>query len=408
MNRHHIPMYVLGLLLSFTLSSVALFGCETLPEPDPEQTTKNRDGGSSTEHSTYQDTTSPSVQALPTSSFIYVHYPEKGKSIGHVYVYDKITKKSRRITDLDNTTRSPRITLSPDRKWFALVAFFRPNAVDIAQKIAIPSIWLVRIDGKVFKRITEPLINGDLKRGKCQLHSECPVTKYCNTSSGTCQREGFSMGLGKASWSHDKKTLWTSFSQHWSEGGRIAGGVVPASVPVAGGVVALQAVTSGCQQVSNTSADPTSPRLIANHSVCLSGAPGLHSYPFPPKKGTKLFSEPNISTPIGDIAWLSDGSGILFLANSSWDTNGDKKPDINGIGIAGYQFSTKTITAILPPLKTHLSYTGLSPSPDNKQIALCVNNSQTGTSDLYMLDTLDKKTPFKQITQDGKSCNPSW
>jgi Tol biopolymer transport system component len=347
------------------------------------------------------------VTALPATTFLYVHYP-KGDEVGHIYAYDIATKQSRLITELDNTTKTPRVAISPDRKWFALVAFFRPNDTDLKQGIPIPSIWVVSVDGKQFRRVTEPLLNTNASGASCSADAQCPATGFCNTTLGKCSLRNYSMYLGVPSWSADGKTIWTTLSQFWNEGTRLTGGGVPASVAASGGVLEPHVVNSGCAQVTHVAAHPKASQLAAIHSVCSSGKPGLHSYAVPPKEGTQMFFDASVEVSLGKLAWLPDGSGILFLANTGWDLNGDQKPDVNGIGVAGYDIGKKQLSAIIPPLKTGLSLTGMTLSPDGKKLVVCVFDSSNSTNSLYMLDSDDQQNPFKPIVEDGKSCEPAW
>lgn len=364
-------------------------------------------GGGSNNGNSNNGTTLP-VEPLETTKFLYIHYPNAGDGVGHVYVYDTTTKQSSLVTDLDKTTKAPQISLSPDRKWFAMRAVFRPNETDLKQGISIPSLWVVSVDGKQFKRVTEPILNSNLQGAACTIDSQCPSTGHCNTSLGKCGLRNYSIGLGTPRWSNDGKTLWTNMSTYWSEGTRITGGSVLASVPVSGGVLDLHNGSSGCQQVTHVTVHPKEDKLIANHTVCTSGKEGLHEYAIPPKDGTQLFANPNLSAALGTLLYVPNGSGVIFLANTAWDLDNDQKPDTQGIGVAGYDFKEKTFGALLPPLKQGLAYQDMTMSPDSSKLVVCIYDSNANTNNLYQLDFKAQKDAFQPLIEDGKSCNPTW
>ena len=367
----------------------------------------NTNNNNANTNNTNANTAPGPISPLSSTTLLYIHSP-KNDGVGHVYAYDTSTKKSRLITDLGNKTRTPRVSISPDRKWFALRAFFRPNATDLKQGISIPSLWVVSVDGKQFRRVTEPILNSNGKGASCTVNSQCPSTGYCNTSLGKCSLRNYTIGLGIPRWSRDGKTLWTTLATHWSNGTRLTGGSTLASVPVSGGALNAHAASSGCAQVSHISLHPTEDKILAIHSVCSNGKPGLHMYNIPPTTATQVFFNANISVSLGSTLFFPNGAGILFLANTTWDTNNDGKADAQGIGIAAYDLTKKKLAPILPPLKSHLSYTDMTISPDGKQIVMCIYNSQRSSSSLFILDANDKKTPFKALIDDGKSCYPTW
>ena len=378
-----------------------------------EQTTSEKtttpDGGSTAEKNNNTDTSKPPapITALAADEFVYVHYP-KNDGVGHIKIYDLKTKTARLVTDLDNKTKTPSVSLSPDRKWIAFRASLRPNAEDLKQGITIPAYWVVSVDGKQLRRVTETIPNSNNTNATCQSDVECATTGYCNTALGRCSLRNYSIGLGRPAWSADGKTLWGVLSTHWSEGTRLTGGSSLFDVPVSGGIINIHTNTSGCAQVTHISTHPTQNKLVSVHSVCTSGKPGLHMYDLPPKQSTQVFSNPNISAELNTTAWLPDGSGVLFVTSTTWDLDNDGKADTSGIGIAGYDLNTKQFSAILPPLKTGTFYSNFTVAPDAKRLLVCIYDSTNNRSDIYVLDTTNQAEPFKALIEDGKSCDPSW
>lgn len=390
-------------LFLFVVAGLWVQGCAG----DNTNSNTNSNTNLNANSNTNNNQSSGPIEPLSASTFLYIKYPGND-GVGHVYAYDWNTKKSRLITDLDGKTKTPSISVSPDRKWFALRAYFRPNDTDLKQGILVPSLWVISVDGKLFRRVTEPILNSNTSGASCTVDSQCASTGWCNVSIGKCSLRNFSIGLETPRWSRDGKTLWTVQSQYWSQGTKVTGGGVLASVPVSGGVLKTYNTNSGCAQVSNISLHPKEDKLVAIHTSCTSGKPGLHIYDIPPTTPTQLFFQADVSVALGTTVFFPDGAGVLFLANSSWDTNNDKKPDLNGIGIAAFDLGKKQLAAILPPLQTHLSYTDMTLSPDGKQIIMCIFDSQKTTNNLYVLDATNKDKPFQPIIEDGKSCNPSW
>lgn len=364
-------------------------------------------GGNNNSNNNGNTITNEPIDPLPATSFLYIKYPSSN-SVGHVYAYDTVKKESKLITDLDNKTETPQISISPDRKWFAMRAAFRRNETDLQQGISIPALWVVSVDGKQFRRVTEPILNPNLKGAECTVDSQCPSTGHCNTAIGKCGLRNYSIGIGTPRWTNDGKTLWTNYSTYWSEGTKITGGSVFASVPVSGGVLDIATSSSGCQQVTHVAVHPKENKLYGIHTVCTGGKEGIHSYDIPPTNGTQLFFQENVSVALGTLVMVPDGSGMLFLANTAWDTNNDKQPDISGIGIAGYDFKEKTLGAILPPLKTGLAYTDMTISPDGSKLAICIFDSGASKNNIYLLDFTNKENPFQPLIEDGQSCAPAW
>ncbi len=137
-----------------------------------------------------------SITPLAKTAFVYIKYP-RGSNVGHIHSYDLATKKDTLITKLDDNgttgTASPQGTLSPDRRWIAFRAFFRPEAKDTSSGLAMPSIWKVSVDGKHFKRLTTPLPNPNTIT--CTHDSQCPKPMKCLLYLKRCAPKHFTIGL---------------------------------------------------------------------------------------------------------------------------------------------------------------------------------------------------------------------
>lgn len=351
-----------------------------------------------------------SITPLPKTAFVYIKYP-RASNVGHIYSYDLATKKDTLISKLDDNgitgTSSPDVALSPDRRWIALRAFFRPEAKDTSGGLTIPSIWKLSVDGKLFKRLTAPIPNPNTIT--CTHDAQCPKPMTCLLYLKRCAPQHFTIGLSSPTWSADNKTIYTALSQHWTSAGKMAGGAVLASVPATGGTLATHYTATGCAQTTNPVAHPKQGTIAAIHSVCSGGVPGLYKYGMPPtSKPTRMFSSTEVSAELGTMAWMPDGSFLYFNANAKWDLDGDKVPETTGYGIVGLKVSTGELGGLLPPLKTGSTYSGIAMSPTGNEMAVCVFDSNAKTYKIYLLDAANKKATFSELIGDGKSCNPSW
>ena len=347
---------------------------------------------------------------LPRTAFVYVKFVRS--SVGHIYSHDLATGKSTLITKLDDDgttgTASPQIAMSPDRRWIAFRALFRPNDKDKADGLAKPSIWKVSVDGKHFARVTDPLPNPN--NITCTTDAQCVKPMTCILSLKRCAPKHFTIGLSAPTWSADNKTIWTALSQTWTSGSSIAGGAVLASVPATGG--ALQTYyqgNTGCALTIYPAAHPKEGSIAAIHSVCSGGVPGLYKYGMPPTaKPARMFSSSTVGVEQGPVAWMPDGSVIYFSASAMWDLDNDGTAETQGSGIVGLQIKDSKLGGLLPPLKTGSLYSGIAIAPSGTQMAACIFDSNAQTYKIYLLDSSNTKTPFSELITDGKSCNPSW
>lgn len=351
-----------------------------------------------------------SITPLPKTAFVFNRYVRD--TAAHLYSYDLATKKTTLISKLDDDGTigtNPSIALSPDRRWVAFRALFRPDAKDKAEGIAIPSIWKVSVDGKHFKRLTDTIPNPN--KLTCENDSQCPKPMTCILSLKRCAPAHFTVGLSTPTWSADGKTVYTSLSQTWTSGSSIAGGAVLASVPATGGTLKTHYVgSSDCVLTIYPSAHPSENSLAAVHSVGGGCVPGLYRYALPPtSKPTRIFSSATVGVQQGPITWQPDGSAAFFLGDTTWDLNNDGTPETQGWGIVGVRIKDGALSGLLGPLATGKSYFSYDISPSGNEMAVCIFDSKASTYEIYLMDAADpKKVTFKQLTSGGKSCYPSW
>ena len=129
-------------------------------------------------------------------------------------------------------------------------------------------------------------------------------------------------------------------------------------------------------------------------------------YLYPAKGGTSpkqlLRSEHtsgNVDVELVTPSWLPDGSGFLFVgATEGTDWNSS---------ILAYDVEQGTATTLLPA-PADSSFYSLAISPDGTKIVYCLRNQDTASRDLHLVDVSTTTPTDTKITNDGKSCSPSF
>jgi Tol biopolymer transport system component len=361
------------------------------------------DAGNIPEHtSADQQTPSQAIQPLANTAFVYIRYVRSG-GIGHLYTYDLATKRSQLISQLDDdgqrgTTLTRHVDLSPDRRWVAFSAVFRPSGGD--QEFLTEALWVVSVDGKHFRRVTEPL--SDPHKIKCNTDADCVSPSECNLQKKVCIPRNFTTHISGPQWTYDGQTLFTAVHQNWMSGTQLEGGSSLASVPSSGGVLQIHPNTSGCAFVSMPSPHPKQGKLAAIHSLCRGGSRnGLYAYNIPPNQFSAFF-EANIGIKSTRPVWNPLDDIIYFMGDAQWDTN------VSGIALGGYNFSTKQIGYLIPPLPQHQTFGSFDVSPDAKYMAVCIFDSQKVRNSIYLLDSTNQQNPWYELLTEGDNCHPSW
>jgi hypothetical protein len=351
-----------------------------------------------------------SITPLPPTSFVFARYTEE--RTGQIYLYDIQTQQERPLLTLEGKgAESPQLAISPDRKWIAMIAYYKPTASEIATGYKIPSIWKIAADGTYIQRLSQP-IPVPAEEGSCVTKLDCNVPKVCN-AKGRCQFDALRFQLTQPQWSGDSKTIWTSFGQFYTGVAGLTGGLRPASLSAEGGTLQIYNTTASCQIVGYSNIHPTSNRVVAVHGVCQGATPsGLFAYNTPPQgAGEELLANtPNFDISLATPIFTLDGSGLLFKATTDWDTNNDGQPDTRGEGIIAASLQSGQLNGLLPPPGDGIAYDSFALSPDGNRIAACLANYNQRIYNLIIADfTVQNPQDFiKILSRDGKSCMPTW
>ncbi len=364
--------------------------------PSPNNSTTIPGGGS----------TNADIQPLSEDTLVFWRFKdENGLDVIHLYAYDTASKKETLLSNLDDDGKSGtdhvgHLSISPDRRWIAFAAFFRPTQADLNIGLATQSIWVVSADGKVFKRLTLPMDDG---AKSCTTDNECVSGGYCQGLAGHshCRPRNFNMEVDTPTWTPDGQTVYFNFTETWwTSGGMLAGGAFPHSVPATGGADTFYQLTNDsglCQTYSDPSVSPDGKSMIVNHAEC--GGDGVYIHDVPPSgSGTLLVSIPSNSRSFDQPAeWLPDSSAALVLLTTTDGTVDD----------AGAPVDIGAVVATSDAKKVVFDTVGLGSfalAPDGKRIALCVADS-SGMR-LLLADRTAPHVSPTPLLENG--CHPAW
>ena len=273
-------------------------------------------------------------------------------------------------------------SLSPDRRRIAIASLYGPTKEDTDTGLATRGIWTLATDGTDFRRLTPT---------------------FPNRSGG---RNSYSIDVSNPMWTADGASVIFDYGEYWWEGTTIKGGTFPWVVSAAGGQFPSAVPTTTACTVLYPSRNPATGDIVFVHSVCIpgSGASGLYLYPergsTDPKPlivssrasgGVDVFS--------GTASWVADGSGFLFLGSTE-ETNWS--PSVLAYDMAG------DTAAMVVPSPAGSSIRNVAASPDGSKFVYCLHDDDTSKEDLHLVDVSKSPPTDTAITNDGKSCRPSF
>lgn len=390
--------YLTGALLVTAVLLAA--GC---PEEDTDAD-QSGDGDSSDGGMGVDDGDGADVTALPTTAFVFVRTVRE--DVDHIVAFDTATGEETLITELDDDGNSGTdvdgLAVSPDRKWIAFTAIFRPTQEDADTNLPAQILWVVSVDGQIFRRLSATIQNPHTQT--CSTDFDCQTTTgHCNSFRNRCEPRNFSMDVRDPAWSADGQNVLVNLGMVWFDD-QLAGGVTIARVSIEGSHFLPLASDALCQVVSDAVVRPETGDILEQHSVCLGGAnDGLFLRDIQTDTVDELIAAGGT---IGDIdvlrpAWI-DRDNLIFASYRNWDVDGNGTIDSSGVGLLHVNVATQQIVRQVPPL-AGIRFSGVAAAPAGNALAMCLTRDQGG-SDIFVL-TDDEARP---VTSDGKSCELSW
>ena len=346
------------------------------------------------------------ITPLPASTFVYYRMTKEGdKSYAHLWSYDVLSRETRLISKLDNSISSfrsiagDRVAISPDRKWVAFSADFRPSKADDFLAGRTSMIWKVSVDGDQFVRISAPLTDW---RKPCS--SGCPSEMLCEPTSDLCTLAGWAWGFEHPSWSPDGQRIFAHLSTTACKNVSCLPSVVLPDVPAVTAISEVvimnaqamaphSAVTRPAELACNTAMPVVSPdgkRLAVDYSSCFgAGSWGVLVSDLDGSNYQRLADHI-----CNQIVWRTDSAAVYCSQGSTLSLlTLDKK-------------STPAQNLISQVTLDHFSF-----SADGRWLA--ANLKRDNTTDIYIADLT--KTPlgdpaflFQPVSQDAASAWPSF
>jgi len=350
---------------------------------------------------------SASWSPLPLTTLVFAKTVRSGAN--HLYAYDIATNAATRISVLDDDgstgTIVNGIALSPDRKWIAFAATFRPSATDVGASAATAdAIWLVSVDGSTYRRLTPTFPNATTT--PCSADIACTALGMtCNLTYQQCRYKNFTMTVENPSWAPSGDTVWFDYQQGWNLlNGTYAGGGSLANVSATGGSPNIVASADPCLFTLGPSLDPTGTKIAAVRVLCTNEADGLVLFDIASKQTTLLVGA-SLTAAVSDIE-VGPGQGPVFSHDSG---------AIAFVGLRGnsgstpyedlyfYSADTGQTTDLYKGTSDSKTWVkSLAFSPDNDHFVLSV------AGDLYLYQASKLTGTPTQLTTDGKNSMPSW
>jgi Tol biopolymer transport system component len=386
---------------------LALASCpEKTPAPTPAPT-PTADGGTGGNQGGQPPETPGAITPLPASTFVYYRMTQEGdRSYGHLWSYDVVSKQNRLISKLDNSIGSlrsiagDRLAISPDRKWIAFAAHFRPSKADEFLAGRTTMIWKVSADGAQFVRISAPL-----KDWRKPCSAGCDSDTFCEPSSDLCTVAGWSWQFEHPSWSPDGKKIFAHLGTTACWQVSCLPSVVTPNVPAVTAISEVvvmndqpmsphTVVTRPAERACNTATPAVSPdgkRLAVDYSHCFgSSSWGVMVSDLDGSNYQTIGSEI-----CNHIAWRSDSAGVYC-------SHGNK---------LSFFSVDKTQTTLLN-FPADLKVDHFTFSPDGRWFVANLqrgNGTYIAVADLNatpITDDANFKTDF--VTDDGVSAWPSF
>jgi hypothetical protein len=320
---------------------------------------------------------------------VYAKKMDNGKS--HLYTYDVDTKQHRLISMLDNAVESPKPALSPDRKWIVFRGKFRPTPEESRLEHWPGSIWMVSVDGAMYKRLIS--INFCVEKTPSVDDYKCYVQR--------------------PKWSHDGRKVWFAVSEYWEwpVSGTLDSVSSVHSVDVVTGEVGSIPNEHGCRHTRYPTPDHASSRIAVEHDDCSSLEKGVYVYDVnqPNRTGVRV-SVPSHETIT--ISWLQSqmfwaGRYLVLQAETEWPTRRGGTVWLKGY--VGFDVVRGAVHRFLQPLAEPYSVHQASVSRNGLVEVYTVFYDNTKGWNLAIRDRRKKEdSGLFPITNDGRSLEASF
>lgn len=322
---------------------------------------------------------------LPDDTLLYIRHETKDHDV--LVALDLSSGEEHIVTDLTGDGSSgweiDSFALSPDRRRIALASLYGPTKADTDTGLATRRIWTLSTDGTDFRRLTPT---------------------FLNAAAG---RQNFQYDVGDPAWTADGSHVLYDFGTYWWEGTNLEGGSFPWIVAADGKSPPTSFPTPANCSVLYPSRNPVTGEFLFIHSVCIPGqgdGSGVYLYPEAGSENPELLVpsgrvEGKVDVYLYQPQWFPDGTGFLFLggaAETDWEP-----------GLLAYELDTGTVS-LLSPAPEGMSFYGLAISPDASKLVYCLRNDEDGAEDLHLLDLAEDEPVDIALTNDGKSCSPSF
>lgn len=360
-----------------------LLGCALSIACNNESTgTGAADGG----HSASDDGGSTSHgPALSAGTLLYIRARSSDSDV--LVARTLATGEEHAITDLTGDGSSgwniSGYSLSPDRRRIALTSLYAPTSEDTATGLATRAVWTLDTDGTDFLRLTPT---------------------FPNDSGG---RSNYSISVDGPVWTSDGAFVLYTVGTYWWEGTTLEGGATPWIVAASGSSYPTTWPTSfGCT-VIHASRNPATGDMLLIHSVCVpsvGSGDGLYLYPAdggtsPTQLLAASRAADGIDVSLETPSWLADGSGFVFIGESSAT---DWRP-----AIFAYDMGSRAASLVFaPPADSVMGNAAIA--PDASSIVYCLQNTTAGSRDLHLIDLSTSPPTDTALTHDGMSCSPSF
>ena len=356
---------------------------------------------------------------LPPNTFVFVKLFSRGtERAAHLFSYDLTSRVQRLISKLDDDVgRGDEITgltVAPGRRWVTFSSrSFRLSAPEIAAGFPTAAVWSVSVDGKLYARMTPPLLEGAGSGRSCSTTSNCTGAENCQR--GRCLLPSFRISVTSPVWAPDGNTLYFSLLNSW-----LITEYFPAPSITFGGGINLASISSGnldvhanaaCQDSGHAAIHPNGKSLAMLNRVCTGRLEdGLHEWTVAPPTHARLLlrqrstgSEP-LAFATEPPLWVPNGIGVLFVAGRSWNEAGERYR----YGLHGWDAATGQVVTIFGPTDdtTNVEAFTLVPDGARPRVIMAMAIGSPPSFDLYELN-IDTKQ-LEPLTTDGINHAPRW